>query len=102
MYTWLINTGPRIRAALPEADNQPMYIPCKGDGRGQQIHSGLVILNKNSKLGTLIPALRRQRQVGLCKFKASLVYKVSSRTARAVTQRNPIKTKKKKKDLKEF
>ena len=26
----------------------------------------------------LMPALRRQRQVGLCEFKASLVYKVSS------------------------
>jgi hypothetical protein len=34
-----------------------------------------------------IPALRRQRQVNLCKFKASLVYRVSSRTARAI-QRN--------------
>ena len=33
--------------------------------------------------------LRRQRQVGLCEFKASLVYKMSSRMARA-TQRNPI------------
>ena len=29
----------------------------------------------------LIPALRRQRQVGLCEFGASLVYRVSSRTA---------------------
>ena len=31
----------------------------------------------------------RQRQVGLCEFKTSLVYRVSSRTARA-TQRNPV------------
>ena len=38
----------------------------------------------------LIPALRRQRQVDLCEFEASLVYRVSSRTARA-TQRNPVK-----------
>jgi hypothetical protein len=30
---------------------------------------------------TLIPALRRQRQVDLCEFKASLVYIVSSRIA---------------------
>jgi hypothetical protein len=29
----------------------------------------------------LIPALRRQRQVDLCKFKARLVYIVSSRIA---------------------
>jgi len=35
----------------------------------------------------LIPALRRQRQVDLCEFKASLVYRVSSRTGRAA-QRN--------------
>ena len=37
----------------------------------------------------LIPALRRQRQEDLCDFKASLVYRVSSRTART-TQRNTV------------
>jgi hypothetical protein len=31
----------------------------------------------------LIPAFRRQRQVDLCEFEVSLVYTVSSRTARA-------------------
>jgi hypothetical protein len=36
-----------------------------------------------------ILALRRQRAKNLCEFEASLVYKVSSRTARA-TQRNPV------------
>ena len=36
----------------------------------------------------LIPALRRQRQEDLCESEASLVYRVSFRTARAVTQRN--------------
>jgi hypothetical protein len=36
----------------------------------------------------LIPALGRQRQV-ISEFEASLVYRVSSRTARA-TQRNPV------------
>jgi hypothetical protein len=36
-----------------------------------------------------MPALRRQRQVDLCKFKVSLVYRTSSRTARA-TQRNAV------------
>ena len=30
----------------------------------------------------LIPALGRQRQVDLCEFKASLVYRACSRTAR--------------------
>ena len=37
----------------------------------------------------LIPALRRQTQADLCEFEASLVYRVSSRTARAA-QRNPV------------
>ena len=37
---------------------------------------------------SLIPALGRQRQVDLSEFEASLVYKVSSRTARA-TERSP-------------
>ena len=37
----------------------------------------------------LIPALRRQRQANLCEFEASLVYKVSSRTARPI-QRTPV------------
>ena len=37
----------------------------------------------------VIPALGRKRQVDLCEFEASLVYNVSSRTARDVTQRNP-------------
>jgi hypothetical protein len=41
----------------------------------------------------LIPALGRQRQP---EFEASLVYKVSSRTARA-TQRNPVSKNKKQK-----
>jgi hypothetical protein len=37
----------------------------------------------------LIPALGRQDQADLCEFKASLVYRVSSRIARAM-QRNPV------------
>ena len=39
-----------------------------------------------------ISALRRQRQVDLCEFGASLVYRVSFRTVRA-TQRNPVLNK---------
>ena len=38
---------------------------------------------------TLILALWRQRQVDFCEFLASLVYRVSSRTARAM-QRDPV------------
>ena len=34
-----------------------------------------------------IPVFRKQRQVDLCEFVANLVYRVSSRTAKA-TQRN--------------
>jgi hypothetical protein len=37
----------------------------------------------------LIPALGRQRQADFSEFKASLIYKVSSRTAKAI-QRNPV------------
>jgi hypothetical protein len=37
----------------------------------------------------LIPALGKQRQAIFSEFEASLVYRVSSRTARA-TQRNPV------------
>jgi len=43
---------------------------------------------------SLMPALWRQRQADLCKFEASLVYRVSSRTARD-TQRNPVLKNKK-------
>jgi hypothetical protein len=38
---------------------------------------------------TFNPALRRKWQADLYEFKASLVYRTSSRTARA-TQRNPV------------
>ena len=38
---------------------------------------------------TSITAFVKQRKVGLCEFEASLVYRVSSRIARA-TQRNPV------------
>ena len=34
-------------------------------------------------------ALGRQRKVDLCEIEASPVYKVNSRTARAIAQRNP-------------
>jgi hypothetical protein len=44
----------------------------------------------------LIPALGRQRQAEFCEFKASLVYRVSSRTARA-TQRDLVLNKQKQK-----
>ena len=41
---------------------------------------------------TLIPAHRRQRQVSLCEFEASLVYRANYRTAR-VKKKNLLKTK---------
>ena len=47
------------------------------------------IWNRAVVAHTLIPALRRQRQTDVCEFKASQVYRASSRTARA-TQRNPV------------
>ena len=42
----------------------------------------------------LIPALRRQRQVNLCEFEVSLVYRVSSRTAKAVTEKPSLEKQK--------
>ena len=47
---------------------------------------------KNLAVVPLIPALKRHRQVNLCEFKDSLVYRGSSRTTRA-TQRNPVSKK---------
>ena len=44
----------------------------------------------------LVPVLRRQRQAGLCEFKACLIYKASSRTA-WVRQRTLLKTQTNKK-----
>jgi len=38
----------------------------------------------------LIPALRKQRQADLCEFEASLHYKASCGTARALTQINSV------------
>jgi hypothetical protein len=38
---------------------------------------------------SLIPALGRQRQVDLCGLEGSLIYRMSSKTART-TQRNPV------------
>ena len=51
-------------------------------------------LNKDlTKLGKvvapLIPTLRRQQQIDLCEFKDSLVYRVSSRTARVTNTVSP-------------
>ena len=43
----------------------------------------------------LIPALRRQKQAD-CEFKASLVFRASSRTGSKSTQRTPVSKKKKK------
>jgi hypothetical protein len=40
----------------------------------------------------LIPALKRQRQVKLCEFKANLIYSSSSRTVKDI-QRNPVSSK---------
>jgi hypothetical protein len=69
----------------------------QGRPRGRRQHWSLTVGSCLSFLDNQIPALRMQRQVNLCEFKASLVYRESSKIARA-TQRNPIskKTNKKK------
>ena len=43
---------------------------------------------------TFSPSIRRQRQVDLCEFRASLVYILSSRIARAIS-RDPVSKHKK-------
>ena len=40
----------------------------------------------------LSPGLRRQKQIEFCEFKASLVYRMSSKTGKA-TQRNSVSKK---------
>ena len=47
---------------------------------------------------SFIAALGRQRKVNLCEFKVSLIYRASSRTANAVTQKNPVLKKRKKEE----
>jgi hypothetical protein len=47
----------------------------------------------------LIPALGRQRQAWISEFEASLVYRVSSRTARATQRNSVLKNQKKKKSI---
>ena len=47
------------------------------------------------------PSTWRQRQVNLCELETSLVYRVSSRTTKTVTQRNPV-LKKQKQNTKNF
>ena len=49
---------------------------------------------------SLVPVLWTQRQADLCESEASLVYRVSSRIARA-TQRNPVSKNQKEKKKKE-
>lgn len=44
----------------------------------------------------LIPVLRKQRQADFCEFETSLLYKNSSRIAKAVTHRNPVSRNQKK------
>jgi hypothetical protein len=41
----------------------------------------------------LISALRRQRQADICEFEGSLIYRVSSKSARG-THRNPVSKRK--------
>ena len=49
---------------------------------------------------SLILAPRRQRQADLYEFQASLVYRASSRTAKAIQRNSVLKNKKMKKEIK--
>ena len=48
----------------------------------------------------LIQALGRQKQMDLCEFEVSLVYRVNSRTSRVVRQRVPGSKRKKEREKK--
>ena len=71
--------------------------PLSGKGGGERKQTCPQAGQGQCSAVLLILALGRQRLVDLCEFKASLVYRVSSRTARIITQRNPVLTKQKKK-----
>jgi hypothetical protein len=50
-------------------------------------HRGLEFVRRSSgkdAVVTLFPALGRQKQAAFCEFKASLVYRVSLRTAKSI------------------
>ena len=51
---------------------------------------------------SLIPALERQKQVGLCEFKTILVYRVSFRTAKAIQRNFVLKNKTNKQTKKDY
>jgi hypothetical protein len=74
----------------------------EGVRRGRGRDGGYIKEEITSKQdhSSLIPALRRQMQAGICKFEASLVYIVSSRLPKA-TQRNPVSKKQRKERRKE-
>ena len=64
------------------------------DGYGHKRYKVFIKIEANQVVVVctpLIPALGGQKQVDFCEFKASLVYIVSSRTARTVTQRPCLK-----------
>ena len=56
-----------------------------------------IIKFKNSSQAVMVhafnPSTQKQRQADICEFKTSLIYRASFRTARAVTQRNPVSKK---------
>ena len=70
-------------------DLKPLLIMMMGDYK-KEINNFLKEIQESRAWWRmpLIPALGRQRQVNLCEFEASLVYRESFRTPRA-TERNP-------------
>lgn len=63
--------------------------------KAEAIHHFKSLISPGAMSYTLLPAFRRQMQADFCEFQASLVYEMSSRTVRKVTQRNPISNKQK-------
>ena len=91
LRTWVQSQSPRGRRELtptscPLSHTSPNK--CNNNFKCFQVELREVLAH------VFIQTLRRQRQVDLCDFKDSLVYRVSFRTSRA-TQRNPVLKNKK-------
>lgn len=85
-----------MQSDLKGAETRCSTCVCYDKGKSPRAFLLNFYMGKTGMVHTpLTPVLESQRQIDLCKYKASLVYIVSSRLARA-TQRDSVSKKKKK------